>query len=605
MSWPLACPDWQARIQSKTRSLVPDMPLLDEAAARRAVTVFDKLRLPDVVGQPPMAQAAGDWFRDIVRALHGSIDRDTGQRMVREVFLLVPKKNSKTTNGAALMLTSLLLNKVPNAEFLLIAPTQPITRIAFDQAAGMIEADDRLRDPKLTHIQYHNNTITYLPTGATLQVKSFDPKIVTGVKPAGVLVDELHVVSETTSADRVIGQLRGGIISQPAGFLVFITTQSERPPNGVFKAELDKARDIRDGKRDGAMMPVLYEFPDDIAKDQEKWGNSDNWWMVTPNRGRSITIDRLEDEYRTAKDTSEAEFRRWASQHLNIEIGTALRSDGWAGAALWDRGSEKGLTLKEILNRCEVVTVGIDGGGLYDLLGIAVVGREKGTHRWLAWAHAFISPDGWDRRKANHPVYLDFIRDGDLTLVDKLPDDVTAVVDIVRECVESGKLAQVGADPAGIGSIVDALAAIDVTQENELLGGVRQGVALMGAIKSVERKLADGSFRHGNRPMMAWCAGNAILQATGTGVRIARDASGYGKIDPLVAMFIAADLMSLNPEPQGSVYDDMDDGSAQSGAGAMPIGAIDMAILADPKHPKWQEMRERYESQFSNDDGDL
>lgn len=549
MSWNFARLDWQSRLRNR-QSLIPDLPLLDEVAAKRAVKVFDKLRLPDVAGQPLMATAAGDWFRDIVAALHGSIDKSTGHRMVREIFLLVPKKNSKTTNGAALMLTSLLLNKVPNAEFLLIAPTQPITRIAFDQAAGMIEADDILRDPKLTHIQYHNNTITYLPTGATLQVKSFDPKVVTGVKPAGVLVDELHVVSEAAISDRVIGQLRGGIISQNHGFLVFITTQSERPPSGVFKAELDKARDIRDGKRPGAMMPVLYEFPNDISADDERWSDSANWWMVTPNLGRSLTLDRLEEEFRTAKDTGEAEFRRWASQHLNIEIGTHLRSDGWAGAKDWDAAAEKGLTLKEIINRCEVLTVGVDGGGLWDILGISVIGREKGTERWLSWSHGFIAPQGWERRKANQPVYDDFIKQGDLTLIEKLPDDVTAVVDIVKQCLDSGKLSQVGCDPAGIGSIVDALAKIGVTEENGFLAGVRQGVALMGAIKSVERKLVDGSFCHGGRPMMSWCAGNVIVQQTGTGIRFARDASGYGKIDPLVALMDAADLMGRNPEPK-------------------------------------------------------
>jgi len=36
-----------------------------------------------------------------------------GNRMIREIFLLVPKKNSKTTNGAALMLTALLISKRP------------------------------------------------------------------------------------------------------------------------------------------------------------------------------------------------------------------------------------------------------------------------------------------------------------------------------------------------------------------------------------------------------------------------------------------------------------------------------------------------------------
>jgi phage terminase large subunit-like protein len=297
------------------------------------------------------------------------------------------------------------------------------------------------------------------------------------------------------------------------------------------------------------MLPILYEFPDDIAKSPENWENPDHWWMVTPNRGRSISIERLVDECRTAKDTSESEFRRWASQHLNIEIGTHLRSDGWAGAAQWHKGEEKGLTLKEVLQRSEVVTVGVDGGGLFDILGISVLGREKGTQRWLSWSHGFITQDAWDRRKANQPHYADFIKHGDLTLIENLPDDVTAVVDIVKQCRDSKKLAKVGCDPAGLGSIVDALASIKITVENEMLGGVRQGVGLMGAIKTVERKLADGSFRHGGRPMMAWCAGNAILQATPTGVRIARDASGYGKIDPLVALLCAAELMAMNPEP--------------------------------------------------------
>jgi phage terminase large subunit-like protein len=78
-----------------------------------------------------------------VRALHGSIV--DGERMAREVFLMVPKKQAKTSYGAALMLTSLLINERPNAEFLLIAPTQPIAEIAFDQVAGMIEADARLQ----------------------------------------------------------------------------------------------------------------------------------------------------------------------------------------------------------------------------------------------------------------------------------------------------------------------------------------------------------------------------------------------------------------------------------------------------------------------------
>jgi phage terminase large subunit-like protein len=258
----------------------------------------------------------------------------------------------------------------------------------------MVAADDYLLS--LIHIQIHLKKITNRKTGATLQVKSFDPKVLTGVKPSGVLLDELHVVSSNNNADRVIGQLRGGLISQPEGFLAFITTQSERPPSGVFLAELTKARRIRDGEITGSgMLPVLYEFPDDVD-----WRDKSKWWMITPNRNLSVYIERLVEEYETAVDTGEEELRRWASQHLNVQIGLALRMDRWAGADFWEVCADADLTLDTIVERSEVIVVGVDGGGLDDLLAMAVIGRDKETHNWLMWAHAWAHECVLEKRKS-------------------------------------------------------------------------------------------------------------------------------------------------------------------------------------------------------------
>jgi phage terminase large subunit-like protein len=542
--WDLSCPDWEERLLAG-QSLVPDLPLF-ESEASRALRVFKRLKLPDVIGTPTMAEACGPWFFPIVEALFGAYDPDNNVRMIQEVFQLIPKGNSKSSNGGALMLTALIVNKRPEAEFLLVAPTIEIAGIAFKQAKGTIRMDPDL--DKLFLIQDHVRKITHRRTGATLQIKAADTDVITGSKATGTMIDETHVFAKRANAKEVFVELRGALTKRPDGFLYQTTTQSKTPPAGVFKSELAMARMVRDGKMRLPLLPVLYELPLSVSRDGG-WKDRKYWPLVNPNLGRSTNEKFLATELLRAEEDGPDQMALLASQHFNVEVDQHLRSDGWAGAKLWPRGAEKGLTLKEVLDRSEVITVGLDGGGLDDIYAVGVVGREKGTQRWLAWAHGYISPEGWERRKANQSIYEDFIKDGDLTLVDHLPDDVTAIVDIVKQCKESGKLAKVGADPAGIGTIIDALAEIEITVESETLGGVRQGVALMGAIKTVERKLADGSFRHGGRPMMAWCAGNAIVQATGTGMRIARDMSGYGKIDPLMAVLDAAELMGTNPQP--------------------------------------------------------
>lgn len=561
VAWRFACPDWAARLKDG-RSLVPDLPL-NEAAANRAVDIFNMLRLPDVVGQPPLSEAAGDWHRDIVRAVFGSLDRK-GRRMVPEVFSLVPKKNAKTTGGAAIMLTAMLLNKRPRAEFLFVGPTQEVADLAFQQAAGMIDADPEGYLQKRFLLQEHIKTITDRLTKSKLKIKTFDMKVMTGAKPAGVLVDELHLMSSMSYALRVVGQIRGGMIANPEAFLIFISTQSDTPPAGVFLQELDHARGIRDGKMSGRMLPLLYEFPEAMQRDGS-WRDTRNWPMVLPNLGRSITLDRVIADHLEAKAKGEAEERRWATQHLNVEIGVALRSDGWAGAEVWDRGIEPGLTLDEILRRSEVVTIGVDGGGLDDLLGVGLIGRERGTKRWLGWAHALISDIGIERRKANAAHYATFEREGSLTKFNYMrpetlevaqPLNIQFVVDLVEKVQKMGLLAQVGVDAAGIGAIVDALGEIGVTQDAEKLDAVRQGIGLMGAVKTIEIKLADYSFRHGGSALMAWCVGNIKVVPTPTAMRIARDESGYGKVDPFMALANAAHLMGLNPkrEPEYQMY---------------------------------------------------
>jgi phage terminase large subunit-like protein len=547
--WNLSCPDWRERLRDG-RSLVPDLPLLNIERGNRAVAVFNKLRLADVPGTPTMAEAGGDWFRDIVRALFGALDERTRQRMIRELFLLVPKKNSKTTNGALLMLTALLLNERPNASLIMTAPVHDVAQLAFEAAQGAIALDPVLE--RKLHVRDHLKTIVHRETKAELAIMTFDPSVVTGQKPVYSLIDELHVISKMSKASSALRQLRGGMHPFPEGFLAFITTQSEEPPSGVFKDELTKAREIRDGKRQGAMLPVLYEFPDDMQRDPEKpWKDPANWALVTPNAGRSISIPRLVEDMQDAESKGEGELRAWASQHLNVEIGIALHHDRWVGADYWEQCGIV-LSLDDMLKRCDVVTFGIDGGGLDDMLGACALGREAGTGRWLHWAHAWIHPIVLERRKSEAERFEQFEREGDLTIVEHVGDDVEQVSEIIDRIERAELLDNIGVDPAGIGDMVDAIAAKKIDEKRII--GVPQGWKLVGTIKTAERKLAGRELLHGSRPMMAWVVSNAKVEPRGNNIIITKQISGSAKIDPLMATFNAVALMSMNPKPRKKKY---------------------------------------------------
>jgi phage terminase large subunit-like protein len=383
-----------------------------------------------------------------------------------------------------------------------------------------------------------------------LKVKTFDLTILTGPKPVFVLLDELHLLGKNPHASEGAAPDPRRSGEESGGFLMIITTQSDEPPAGAFRDELMVARKIRDGSFKGRMLPVLYEFPSEIARDPAQWQDPATWSMVMPNLGRSMWLPSLIKDWEAEQAKGEHAIRVWASQHLNIEIGLGLHTDRWAGADVWEDATEPGLTLEALLDRSEVVTIGIDGGGLDDLFSLAVVGRERDTHQWLHWQRSWVHAVALDRRKTEASRLRDFDQAGELVIVERLGDDIEDIADTVELIEESGKLSEVGLDPVGIGAIVDALAERDI-QGDERIIGISQGWKLSGAIKTTERKLADGTLVHGGQAIMAWAVGNAKVEPRGNALTITKQISGAGKIDPLMATFNAVALMSRNPESRG------------------------------------------------------
>lgn len=553
--WTTACPDWAKRIVAG-RSLITSPPLFpDEAEA--ALNVFKSLRMVDVPGQPTFGEACDQWVFDLVAAIFGAYDSSTGKRLISEFFLCVAKKNGKSTIAAGIMLTALIRNWRQLNDLLILAPTKEAADNSFKPAAAMVRADPDLCSTEngRLHIQDHLKLITDLSTKATLKVLAADGKTVVGKKAGFVLVDELWEFGTVANAEAMLMEATGGLIARPEGFVISITTQSDKPPAGVFKKKLDKARGVRDGKiEDKSFLPVIYEFPQRMI-DDGSYQDPDNFYISNPSVGKAVTASWIDGKLKEKLTEDVGSRNIFLAKHLNIEIGQNHRDNRWAGTDFWSRRAVDGLTLESLMEQSEVVVVGIDGGGLDDLFGFAVIGRHKETRDWLVWSHAWCHEGVLERRKSIASQLLDFKRAGELTIVDDELADISAIVEIIDEINRRGLLASVAVDPAGLGEMIEALAEIGVTQEGGQLIGAPQGWAMMNAIKTAERKLANGTMKHSGSKMMAWCVGNLKIEPTATGVRATKQNAGDAKIDPVMALFDAVTVMSRNPETAGpSVY---------------------------------------------------
>jgi phage terminase large subunit-like protein len=549
--WSTAVPDWAERIVSG-RSIIPVLPL-HEARASKALRIFKQLWVPDIEGNPTYGEVCDQFVFDLVRAIFGAFDEATQLRTIREYFLLIPKKNGKSSIAAAIIVTAAILNERPSAELLLIAPTINIASISYKQASGIIrltEMESGARLDDLFSVHDHEKKIRNLNprVPSEIAIKAADADVITGSKASFILIDETHVFATRPAAKGVFVEIRGALSHpQNKGFLLQITTQSKTPPQGVFKSELQRARDVRDGKLLLPLMAVLYELPVALAKDGG-WKKTATWAMVNPHLNRSVSADFLADEVMKAEADGPEALALCASQHFNVEIGQGQGGDGWAGARHWAAAALPGMGLDELLEQSEVCTIGVDWGGADDLASLAVIGRRRGDKVWLHWQRSWARPSVFEERKSIAPALLDFKAQGDLWIMQTGEEQADAAADICAQVHLAGKLPVengIGLDVAGVALLIDALE--ERGMADPLVRPIPQGWQLQAAISTVPLKLEDRRMLHCGQSIMGWAVGNAKQELRGSNYVVTKQASGAAKIDPLMATFNAAMLMFRNP----------------------------------------------------------
>ncbi len=142
---------------------------------------------------------------------------------------------------------------------------------------------------------------------------------------------------------------------------------------------------------------------------------------------------------------------------------------------------------------------------------------------------------------------------GELQIVANLGDDITEIA-TWRACRRAACWAR-SASIRSVSAPSSTPLPRSASPATTRVVGITQGWKLTGAIKTAERKLADGTFeawRRRSRWPGRWATPK--VEPKGNAIAITKQASGSAKIDPLMAAFNAVALMAMNPKPVGRSY---------------------------------------------------
>jgi phage terminase large subunit-like protein len=256
----------------------------------------------------------------------------------RELLVLLPRGNGKTTLMAAVGVFSLLSTREP--AIYVCAASRDQARLLFDTAKRMVRGHPELErriTPRYSELRVD---------GGFLRVIASDAPLAHGLTPSLVLVDELHAHRD----GELYEAMRTSMLKRPGARMVTISTAGSDPDGvlGRLRARaLSQPRVTRHGALTRAYGPNLGMLAWEVGDD---WDGEDLEPVKDANPASWITLDGLAEQRDAVADVA---FRRY---HCNQ---WAASGQHWLPIGAWQKCADP--TAK--INPGERIFVGVDVGG--------------------------------------------------------------------------------------------------------------------------------------------------------------------------------------------------------------------------------------------------
>jgi phage terminase large subunit-like protein len=520
------------------------------------IDFIETLRVPEGMHQGS-SLVLRPWQRDKIKAVYDPVQlescehgMDCGKcaakgtlclRIVRKAIFSVAKKNGKTPLVSGLALGHLVGPEAKSNEQIFSgAFDRDQSGIVFRYMSQMVYMDEELSD--LLVIRESKKEIYSKENGSVFKALSSEIKGKHGLGPAVLIMDELaQFGADRTFYDTLI-QGRG---AHAEPILWIISTQAA-DDLAVLSQEIDYGLKVESGEiHDPTVRCFLFSIP----MDNENIHDPEVWALANPALGDFLNAADMEEAARTAKNmpSAEANFR---NLRLNQRIDGAAH---FISPSIWkacggevdlgtfeDRECHGGLDLSAKNDLTALVFEAENDDGVHDVLcyfwtpedGLRERERRDKAPYCLWRDQGFLDAKpgktidyGWVARKIgklNGILRIAWIR-----------FDRWRIADLQRELIDAG---------------VDCwIEGIDWSPDSKdpMPDGLRliphgQGFKDMNPVVEItEDLLVEQRIRHGNHPVLTYCASNVRIQKDPAGNRKFDKLKSTGRIDGLVALGMA------------------------------------------------------------------
>jgi phage terminase large subunit-like protein len=419
------------------------------------------------------------WLASIV-----ALYRTESERLYSQSFILVSKKNSKSTFAALLSLYFTIGCGVLNAHTLMVGASREQARTLINYVEFIVK-----NSPVLVDLFQINKNIIYNQTDTSknrIEIRSSEAGKINsvGVGMGLSIVDEFayHSNAELQQA------IKSAQIAQPNHHQLIISTASNNLTNPAFEL-YEASKNILEGiTSNDDLFCVVYTLD---SKDEYK--DRANYRKANPAIGHTVTVDALEREVNSCialpqklETVLNHHFNIWHNQHQESFVSDDLIKE----LMIPDKQIPTGST----------VWLGFDGSSLNDLSAISVLWFDQFNRTFVTKVH-HIFPNNERRRIKQGSIDLQrWIDDGYITQCQSESLDENLVIDLIRDINNKYKVRNFGYDPFNARMMATRI-------KNEIgmnTTEVRQNFTMSFPLKFIEKYISEHRFFFDKSPVTRW-----------------------------------------------------------------------------------------------------